>query len=159
MGRAGAGAASGPLCRRCAVEPAAGSPSVDDRRDPRSRCARCGNPLENRHPARVGALGLAWRNWILRLIVPLYWAVTLVGAVVMLVCGGFVPVLRAWLRNELDDWSGVVARLGGLWFRVETLDPDSDLGPVLARVNAPSSSPRSTPSADGWASGRPDRSA
>ncbi len=55
----------------------------------------------------------------------------------MLAGGGFVPVIRAWLRNEIEDWPGVVAVLGGLWFRVDTLDPDSDLGPVLARVDAP----------------------
>ena len=84
-----------------------------------------------------GRLRLAWRNWMLRIIDRLYWSVTLAGAVAMLACGGFVPVMRAWLRNEIDNWSGVVARLGGLWFRVETLDPDSDLGPVLARVDAP----------------------
>ncbi len=93
-----------------------------------------------RRPARsppVGGLGLAWRNWMLRLIERLYWTVTLAGTLAMLACGGIVPVMRAWLLNEIDDWSGVVARLGGLWFRVETLDPDSDLGPVLARVDAP----------------------
>jgi Zn-dependent protease with chaperone function len=55
----------------------------------------------------------------------------------MLACGGFVPVLRGWLRNEISGWSDVVAALGGVWFSVESLDPDSDLGPVLARVDAP----------------------
>jgi Zn-dependent protease with chaperone function len=74
---------------------------------------------------------------MLRLIERLYWAGTLGGALGMLACGRLVPVLRAWLRNEIDDWPGVVARLGGIWIRVETLDPDSDLGPVLARVDAP----------------------
>jgi Zn-dependent protease with chaperone function len=87
--------------------------------------------------APLGGLTLAWRNGILRIIERLYWAGTLAGALLMLACGGIVPVMRAWLRNEVDDWSGVVACLGGLWFRVETLDPDSDLGPVLARVDAP----------------------
>jgi Zn-dependent protease with chaperone function len=74
---------------------------------------------------------------MLRVIERLYWAGTLSGALLMLACGGIVPVIRAWLRNEVDDWSGVVATLGGLWFRVEPIDPDSDLGPVLARVDAP----------------------
>ena len=55
----------------------------------------------------------------------------------MLALGGFIPVLRGWLRNEIDGWSDVVRTLGGVWFRVETHDPDSDLGPVLARVDAP----------------------
>jgi hypothetical protein len=31
----------------------------------------------------------------------------------------------------------VVRILGGIWFCAETRDPDSDLGPVLARVDAP----------------------
>lgn len=150
MGRAGAGASGGLLCRRCAAEPHVDAPASADSPD---RCARCGRPLDaddrtaararpdsaaaSRPPARVGGVGLVWRNGMLRLIERLYWAGTLAGTVVMLAFGGFVPVLASWLRNELDDWSGVVARLGGLWFRVETLDPDSDLGPVLARVDAP----------------------
>ncbi len=49
----------------------------------------------------------------------------------------FVPVARGWLRDEIDGWSDVVGALGGVWFAVETNDPDSDLGPVLARVDAP----------------------
>ena len=67
----------------------------------------------------------------------LYWLVTFTGTLVFLACGGLIPVVRAWLRNEIDDWSGVVATLGGVWFQVETQNPDSDLGPVLARVDAP----------------------
>jgi Zn-dependent protease with chaperone function len=74
---------------------------------------------------------------MLRLIDRLYWSGTLAGTLAMLAGGGIIPVMRAWLRNELGDWSGVVARMGGLWFRVESRDPDSDLGPVLARVDAP----------------------
>ncbi len=80
---------------------------------------------------------LVWRNAVLRLFERLYWTVTFTGSVVLLACGGFVPVLRGWLRNEVDDWSDVVATLGGVWFVVEPKDPDSDLGPVLARVDAP----------------------
>lgn len=74
---------------------------------------------------------------MLRLIERLYWSGTFLGTLTMLACGGIAPVIRGWLRDEIDDWAGVVACLGGLWFRVETLDPDSDLGPVLARVDAP----------------------
>ena len=99
------------------------------------RAAEATSALQRSAP--LGGLRLAWRNWVLRLIERLYWAGTLAGTLLMLACGGIVPVMRAWLRNEVDDWSGVVACLGGLWFRVETLDPDSDLGPVLARVDAP----------------------
>jgi Zn-dependent protease with chaperone function len=82
-------------------------------------------------------LKLLWRNWLVRLVVRIYWIGTLGGAAVMLVLGGFVPVLRGWLRNEIASWSDIVAVLGGVWFSVESLDPDSDLGPVLARVDAP----------------------
>jgi len=67
----------------------------------------------------------------------LYWSVALALAVVMLALGGFVPALGGWLRDEIADWGGVVEALGGAWFQVETTDPDADLGPVLARVDAP----------------------
>ncbi len=87
--------------------------------------------------APLGGLMLWWRNGILRLLERLYWTVTLVGSLLLLAAGGFVPVLRGWLRNEVDGWSDAVATLGGVWFAVETKDPDSDLGPVLARVDAP----------------------
>ncbi len=80
---------------------------------------------------------LVWRNGVLRLLQHVYWFVTLAGSLTMLALGGFVPVLGAWLRDEIDDWSDVVAALGGVWFAIETRDPDSDLGPVLARVDAP----------------------
>jgi hypothetical protein len=80
---------------------------------------------------------LVWRNAVLRLIERLYWIGTFSGSVAMLALGGFVPVVRGWLRNEIECWSDVVATLGGVWFAVQTLDPDSDLGPVLARVDAP----------------------
>ena len=52
-------------------------------------------------------------------------------------CGGFVPVLRRWLESEVFGWADVVRTLGGVWFCIETRDPDFDLGPVLARVDAP----------------------
>jgi len=80
---------------------------------------------------------LVWRNGVLRLIERLYWIGTFAGSVTILALGGFVPALRGWLRNEIDGWSDIVATLGGVWFAVETQDPDSDLGPVLARVDAP----------------------
>src|SRR5262249_60316575 len=66
-----------------------------------------------------------------------YWLGTVGGSAVMLVFGGFVPVGRRWLLNELGCWADVVSTLGGVWFPVVTHDPDSDLGPVVARVDAP----------------------
>jgi Zn-dependent protease with chaperone function len=89
------------------------------------------------NPPALGGLRLVWRSWLLRLIDRLYWIGTAGGAIVLLICGGIIPVVRGWLRNEIDGWSDMVAALGGVWFRVEFQDPDSDLGPVLARVDAP----------------------
>src|SRR5438309_3444590 len=138
MDRAEAGASRGLLCPVCATEVEAhrghGLKGGD------GRCPRCGGRIQVNglghgpgvgreagvpppRSAPLGGLRLAWRNWVLRLIERLYWSGTLAGTLVLLACGGFVPVMRAWLRNEVDDWPGVVATLGGLWFRVDTLDP------------------------------------
>lgn len=146
MHRAGALASRDSLCIGCAralgLEPAAETVEHDD-----LRCRRCGAPLSSAtiqalarpydEQSPVGHLGLVWRGWILRLIERLYWIGTFGGAIAMLVIGGFVPVLRGWLSNRVASWSDVVATLGGVWLRVESIDPDSDLGPVLARVDAP----------------------
>jgi Zn-dependent protease with chaperone function len=88
-------------------------------------------------PTPLSGLMLLWRNGVLRLLESMYWTVTFAGSMAILVLGGFVPVARGWLRNEIDGWPEVVATLGGAWFAVDTQDPDSDLGPVLARVDAP----------------------
>jgi Zn-dependent protease with chaperone function len=74
---------------------------------------------------------------VLTIIRHLYWSVTAAGAVLIMALGGFVPVLRGWLSNEIDGWSGLIGALGGVWFGIQTHDPDSDLGPVLSRVDAP----------------------
>jgi Zn-dependent protease with chaperone function len=82
-------------------------------------------------------LGLAWRA---RLLVALERACTLgtgAGALALLACGGFVPVLRRWLDDELDGWGGVVTTLGGVRVEPPRGDPDADLGPALARGDAP----------------------
>jgi Zn-dependent protease with chaperone function/DNA-directed RNA polymerase subunit RPC12/RpoP len=151
MDRAGATKVSrGLLCSECATElgehPQSETAPVD------ARCPRCGGPVfvevKQRGSGRaaasalngsapLGGLMLWWRNGVLRLLERLYWTVTLAGSLLLLAAGGFVPVLRGWLLNEVDGWSDAVATLGGVWFAVETKDPDSDLGPVLARVDAP----------------------
>jgi hypothetical protein len=150
MDRAGARATHGQSCPQCAGE-------LDGYHDEKAapaiaRCPRCGGPLPAWHgapgPARppagapnrsapLGGLTLVWRNAVLRLLERIYWIVTLAGSVVMLALGGFVPVVGGWLKNEVDGWTDIVATLGGVWFSVDTQDPDSDLGPVLARVDAP----------------------
>ncbi len=142
MGRAAAWTSTSVLCLECAH--ALGLESAL-RGDGGSLCDRCGAELDDPHAysseragsPSIGHLGLIWRGWILRLIELVFWTGTFAGAVAMLVCGGFVPVARAWLRNELSSWADVVSSLGGIWFRVSAIDPDSDLGPVLARVDAP----------------------
>ena len=48
-----------------------------------------------------------------------------------------MPVVRGWLRDEIEDWGGVLEALGGVHVVTETRDPDADLGPVLARTDAP----------------------
>ena len=59
------------------------------------------------------------------------------GSMFLFVLGGFIPVIRGWLRDEINGWSGVIEALGGVWVVTETTDPDADLGPMLARVDAP----------------------
>ena len=59
------------------------------------------------------------------------------GSIAMLALGGFVPVIRGWLRDEIDGWAGIVEALGGVRVVTKTSDPDGDLGPVLARADAP----------------------
>src|SRR5262249_33952282 len=140
------------LCADCAA--LLGADCGSERATAGSPCERCGRPVRPQSPAAAnctpraaaipanspalpGHFMLLWRNWLVGMVVSLYWIGTLGGAAVMLVLGGFVPVLRGWLRNEIRGWSDVVAALGGVWFSVECVDPDSDLGPVLARVDAP----------------------
>ena len=88
-------------------------------------------------PTTVGPLALRWRALVLRILEHLYWSVTIAGSMLLLALGGFIPVLRGWLAEEIYGWTDVVRTLGGIWFCAETSDPDSDLGPVLARVDAP----------------------
>lgn len=152
MGRAGAGTTQGLRCPDCATELTAAEHSHGVLR---LSCPGCGGrfraaspePMNGNGstevelapltPSTVGPLNLRWRAMVLRIVEQLYWAVTALGTMVMFVLGGFVPVLGGWLRNEVSCWADVVATLGGVWFRVKTLDPDSDLGPVLSRVDAP----------------------
>ena len=151
MDRAGARTSREVMCPECEAE-LDGHPDPGPTRGTRVHCPRCGAQISSDtdtqvmgrttasppNPAPpVGSFVLVWRNWVLRLLRRMYWIGTFVGSLILLLCGGFVPVARGWLRDEIDGWSDVVGALGGVWFAVETNDPDSDLGPVLARVDAP----------------------
>ena len=115
-------------CDRCGSRSTVG--------DSQRRSSRAIDSVPSRSPP-LGGLVLVWRNWVLRMLERIYWIGTFTGTLALLVCGGFVPVAGGWLRNEIDGWSDIVGALGGVWFRDRTNDPDSDLGPVLARVDAP----------------------
>ncbi len=51
--------------------------------------------------------------------------------------GGFVPVTRGWLRDEVRDWGGVVEALGGVRSSEWTDEGQGDLGLPLVRADAP----------------------
>jgi Zn-dependent protease with chaperone function len=117
----------------------------------RLHCPHCGatfrarrrsgpSPVPSRaaEPQPVGSLTLVWRGAALSGLEWAYRAGVVSGSVVLIALGGFVPVIRGWLRDEIADWAGVVEALGGVHVAVETHDPDGDLGPVLARGDAPS---------------------
>ena len=88
-------------------------------------------------PKPVGGLSLRLRSAAIRTLARVYPIGVATGATVMLPLGGFVPVLKGWLRDEVEDWGGVVEALGGVRVVPEIRDPDADLGPVLVRLDAP----------------------
>ncbi len=85
----------------------------------------------------VGDLSLRLRSTAVRALARIYPLGVAAGVSVLLPLGGFVPVLRGWLRDEVEGWSGVVEALGGVRVVPEIRDPDADLGPVLVRLDAP----------------------
>jgi len=151
MGRASAGTTHGLQCPDCATDLESapeGSNGVL-----RLFCPGCGSRFRaalqsEAHerttpevtplgPITVGPIALRWRALVLTILERLYWSVTIAGSMLLLALGGFIPVVRGWLGEEIYGWTDVVRTLGGIWFSAETSDPDSDLGPVLARVDAP----------------------
>jgi Zn-dependent protease with chaperone function len=88
-------------------------------------------------PPLVGSIALFWREAALRGVEWAYRSGMFFGSAGLFALGGFVPVVRAWLRDEIAAWGGVLEALGGVHVVTETRDPDADLGPVLARTDAP----------------------
>ncbi|MDG3004552.1 M48 family metallopeptidase [Paludisphaera mucosa] len=87
--------------------------------------------------APAGTVKLWWRAVVLWVLEKVYWTGTIAMAATLLACGGAIKILVGWVRDEIAGWGDVVEALGGAWFRVETNNPDADLGPVLSRVDAP----------------------
>ncbi|WP_422926720.1 M48 family metallopeptidase [Singulisphaera sp. PoT] len=115
------------LCRHCGVTF-------------RARRRNDGEELTGLHPttgASAGPFSLFWRRHALSLLEANYRFGVVVASSTLLLFGGFVPIVRGWLKDEINDWSDVLSALGGVYVITETKDPDADLGPVLARSDAP----------------------
>lgn len=117
----------------------------------RLHCPQCGETFRARRrggsgdfpagraaePPPLGSFSLFWRGLALRWLELGYRSGVFAGSSTLLVLGGLVPVVRGWLRDEVKGWGGVLETLGGVHVVTETRDPDADLGPVLARSDAP----------------------
>ena len=144
----------GLLCPECGtrLEPTGEAPLGPDAR--RVFCPNCGGTFRAKRragrkdatpgpikvsadPPPVGSTTLIWRGLALEGVEWAYRGGMVAGSAVLLACGGFVPVTRAWLRDEVNSWGGVLESLGGVHVVTETRDPDADLGPVLAKTDAP----------------------
>jgi Zn-dependent protease with chaperone function len=120
-------------CRDCGGELAGGAnPSTAEDTALCDRCAEA--PAGSALPSR---LGLATRRVALRGLELAYHAGVGIGAALLFVLGGFVPVSRRWLADEVSSWPDVIETLGGVRVDTRSADPDADLGPVLARGDAP----------------------
>ena len=105
----------------------------------RPRPALAPHPGPRPRPTRrpIGNLTLFWRSWLLRLGFGVYRLGLILGTGAFVLVGGFVPVIRAWLLDQIDGWSDVVILLGGVPIRLDPGDPDADFGPILKRAEAP----------------------
>ncbi len=92
----------------------------------------------SRRPQRpIGSIALYIRSRLLRGVFGVYRLGLHLGTFGLLLTGGFVPVLRSWLVDEVASWSDVIITLGGVPIRLESTDPDADFGPILKRTDAP----------------------
>ena len=130
-----------PRCRAAVRAPALGAPDLTI-----LTCPRCGLDFRARRRGAappvaprpvVGGIGLRLRIAALALVQTGFYVGTNLLAALLMGLGGFIPVGRRWLGGGLDGWGTVVEALGGAWPRPPTKDPDADLGPVVARADAP----------------------
>jgi hypothetical protein len=115
MGRASAGTTHGLQCPDCATDlevAPEGSNGVL-----RLFCPGCGGRFRAALPSKandrtppevtplgpitVGPLALRWRALVLTILEQLYWSVTIAGSMLLLALGGFIPVVRGWLTEEI----------------------------------------------------------
>ncbi len=82
-------------------------------------------------------LTLVARAWALHAVTRLYPCGVGGLSLSLLVLGGSVPVLAAWLRDEVVSIAEAVDLLGGLRVRRTSTNPDADLGPTLGWADAP----------------------
>lgn len=96
------------------------------------------NAVDHSESPPPEGVALLAHNLALDAIQVVYPLGTALGTLTLLVCGGFVPVLRRWLADDLSlsDFHAVVATLGGAWPRIDSSHPDSDLGPVITPLDA-----------------------
>jgi Zn-dependent protease with chaperone function len=85
----------------------------------------------------VGGFDLIVRGSALTAVELLYRVGSVVGSAGVFLVGGFVPALAGWLRDEVRDLATFLESLGGVRIAVATKDPDADLGPAIARADAP----------------------
>jgi hypothetical protein len=142
----------GLLCPGCGTDlkPRDSGDSSGAHREHRMVCPGCGETFRARPrgssagvepvavgPSPAGALSLFWRGAALRGVELAYRGGVVAGSAALLACGGFVPILRGWLRDEIKDLDGFLDALGAVHVVTQTRDPDADLGPVLAFTDAP----------------------
>lgn len=77
-----------------------------------------------------GSRGLGWLEFGFR-------AGTFAGAAGLFLAGGFVPVTRRWLNDELNGWADVPRALGGVWVDAVEVQGDGPAGIWLGPADAP----------------------
>lgn len=146
----------GLLCPDCGASLEPLDEQTDAPHEHRMRCPKCGERFRARRREAVadpsdpppepevapelpsvGPIELELRGIALEAIEWAYPVGVVLASAAVLAFGGFVPLMRAWLRDEINTRREMLEALGGVHVITETRDPDADLGPVLARTDAP----------------------